>query len=109
MKSKHDALKEFSRAFNRYWRVEWCNAQRPKLCSDEKHDELYQKLDECFTTLIELKIDLSEIKIEIWELAYVGNSIPSRDWYTLSVDRQYAYFQKFPYRKDFWFLKNKQQ
>ena len=106
MKSKHDAIKEFNRAFNRYWRAEWINAQERELCSNAEYEKLYHKLVEKWNKLIDLKVDLHKLNTEICD-----NFQPYDDeeWHSLAVTRQCNYFYKFPRRKDFLFMVNKRK
>jgi len=110
MKSKHDAIKEFNRAFNRFWRAEWANAQEREFCSNEKYQELLHKLDAKWKKLIELKVELNKLEI----CCEFGNHFQPYefngwDWVSLATVKQCDYFYKFPYRKDFLFLKSKRK
>lgn len=106
MKSKHDAIKEFNRAFNRFWRAEWMNAQERKFCSNEKYEGLLHKLDAKWKKLIELDVKLNKLEI----CAEMGHDFQPYefngwDWVSLSTAKQCDYFYKFPCRKDFLFMK----
>ena len=107
MKSKHDAIKEFNRAFNRYWRAEWTNAQEHEFCSNEKYEALLHKVDAKWKKLIELKVDLTKLETELGQhfQPYEFDGC----WLTMAVVRQSDYFYKFPYRKDFLFMKSKRK
>jgi len=114
MKSKHDAIKEFNCAFNRYWRAEWINAQHRKYLSNEKYEEFHHKLDSKWEKLIEMKVSPNECKIFDQFIAgdypppWIADSkLQELYWLTLAVTKQCRYFYEFPHRKDFWFLRSK--
>jgi hypothetical protein len=113
MKSKHDAIKEFNRAFNRYWRAEWMNAQERKFCSNEKHEELLHKLDAKWKKLIDLKVKLNKLDIiynfDSDDSVFMPYEFNGWDWASVAVIRQNNYFSYYPERKDFLFMKSKRK